>query len=237
MTDQRPIVINNNGNATEVINLLGTIIIFGGVGAVVWTVAQQGYAEIAASGFSVMLVQMVKMLLDAGVLAKPKKDGKKQHFSSASADVRRWAAEFEEWRADRTIWQMAGLAFGYAVGFLVLRAGVVAALGIFHNIVFAIGSAAIVGGVIAAPSWYQRYRKPAVEAGIYNPDALKGAPQPSPAPVYQAPVAPAPQPSQTQPVYDAAPQPIHPQQPAAPAPAPTTRRVVRRVVKKETPDA
>ncbi|MCZ0914098.1 hypothetical protein O0V02_17000 [Gordonia amicalis] len=209
MTNQ-PIVINNhndNSGAHEIINLIGTIIIFGGVGAVVWAVSQQGYAEMAASGFAIMLVQMVKMLLDAGVLAKPKKDGKKKHLEGISADVRRWADEIDEWRRDRTIWQMAGLALGYAIGFLVLRSMVLAALGIFHNVVFAIGAAAIVGGAIAAPSWYQRYKKPAIAAGVYNPDALKQPAQPA-----QEPEA---TPAQVQ---------------------PTPKRVVRRVVKKEGPN-
>lgn len=182
MTQPQPIIINNDNStgAREIINLIGTIIIFGGVGGIVWAVSQEGYAEMAASGFSIMIVQMVKMLLDAGVLARPKR-GEKKHFSSASSDVRRWAAEFAEWRADRKIWQMAALALGYAIGFLVLRSMVLAALGIFHNVVFAVSAAAVVGGAIAAPSWYERYKKPAVAAGVYNPDALTTAPQPTPA--------------------------------------------------------
>ncbi|GAA1085087.1 hypothetical protein [Tsukamurella spumae] len=217
MTQPQPIIINNDNStgAREIINLIGTVIIFGGVGGLVWAVSQEGYAEMAASGFSIMIVQMIKMLLDAGVLAKPKTAGGKRHFTGLSADIRRYAAEFAEWRADRKMWQMAALALGYAIGFLVLRSMVLAALGIFHNVVFAVSAAAIVGGAIAAPSWYERYKKPAVAAGIYNPDALKQAAAPARVPPYVPPVA----------------APV-----AQPAPAPTPKKVVvvRRVKKEET---
>lgn len=208
MSTNQPIVVQNHvhgdsSSAREVINFVATIIIFGGVGGVIWTVAQQGYAEIGASGAAIMIVQMVKMMLDARVLAKPKKEGK-QHFTGLSADLRRYADEFTAWRADRTLAQMAGLALGYAIGFLLLRAGLLAALGIFHNVVFAISFFAVVGGCLAAPTWFHRYRDPARSAGIYNPDALR---TPAPAPV--------PQPAPT------------------PTPAPAKRVVVRKTIKKE----
>ncbi len=203
--------------AEVVINFLGTLIIFGGAGALVYAVAQQGYAEIAASGLTVLIIQFVKLLAQNGVLTRPNKKTGKTYFQNIFGDLSGWAHDIREFKADRTIWQFAGLSLLYAIGFVVLRSAVMAGMGLFHNLIISIGVGMMIGGAIAAPEWYLRYKRPLEDAGVLHTDALR-----QPAPV--APAAVVPQPTSAPVVAQPAP---------SPEPAPASKKVVRVVRRTE----
>lgn len=218
---QQQIVVhthNDASNAKEIIRFLGALIIFGGVGVGTYMVCRLGYAEMAASGLTVLIIQFVKLLAQHGVLSRPHKKTGKTYFQNVFGDLSGWARDLEEFKRDRTIWQFAGIALVYAVAFVLLRQVVAMSMGIFQNLLLSIAVCMIVGGALAAPDWYLRYTEPAKAAGILRPDALT-----------QAELAPA-VPASTTPAA-----PVQPA-PAPDSPAPTRRRR-RPVTKVEKDDA
>lgn len=190
--------------ATEIIRLAATILFFGGVGCLAWAIADGGHAELAGTGVTVMLAQIVKMLWAKGVITTPKKDGRDESFGATKGMLTQVADEYRAWMAKSSVLRMVLVAFAYAVGFLIVRAGVVRALTVFQNLYIAGACGAIIGAFIVAPSFLRYYADPLKKKGVLNTDALKQQPAPQSA-------APAPS--------------------AEPAP---TKRVVRRVKKEST---
>jgi hypothetical protein len=136
-------------------------------------------------------------------------------------------AEYKAWLAGTSMPALALISAAYAVGFLVLRAGVSAALGVFSNLYIAGGVGAMVGAVVVFPSLLPNIVASLRRKGVVTD---QGA----------APVAPAPQPVAAAPVVadptlpggpsvDADPMPAYRYQPT---PAPQPKKVVRRVIKK-----
>ena len=197
--------------AKEVIDFLGAIIVFAGVGAVVATVAQSS-AEAAAAGLCFAIIQFCKMAWRAGIFARPNKRTGKAYFRHIFGDLSGWMEDLREFQRDRRVWQIALTALAAGVGFTLLRWVLLSAMGLLQNMVLTAGIFAIIGGFVAAPGWAMRYIEPAREIGLVGrpAQAAQAAPAPQAAPVQQ-PVAPAPAP--------------------VPVPVPTTnRRAVRRQV-------
>lgn len=203
MSAPQPIEINMTSGASEIVRLVATVLVFGGVGVLAWTVADSGYAELAGTGVTVMLAQVVRQLWAKGVLSTPDPSGE-DSFGETKALAGRIADEYRGWMAKGGPLQVTLVAAGYAVCFLVVRAGVVSALGVFHNLYIAGAFGAVIGGFIVAPNFLKHYTEPLKRKGVYKPEALR----------QQAPAAPVPAPT-----------------PVAPAPAPRVRKVVKRVVK------
>ncbi|KJR05973.1 hypothetical protein [Gordonia sihwensis] len=149
---QPPVNVHIQTGTGELLRIVATLLLFGGAGAIAWTVAQGPNAEMAASGLSMMLVMMVKLAYARGRIAIPKGGNDTDDFAVNKAVVGQMASEYQRWMAKASMPVMALIAAGYAVGFLILRAGVAAALGIFSNIVFAGGAAAMVGALVVFPS-------------------------------------------------------------------------------------
>ncbi|WP_299487247.1 hypothetical protein [uncultured Gordonia sp.] len=199
--------VNVQTGTGEILRIVSTILLFGGAGVVAWRVAQGPNAEMAASGFTMMLVMMVRLMYARGLVALPSGNG--DGFKTTKSTVAQIGAEYRQWLAGTSMPAMAAIAAGYAVAFLVMRAGIAAALGAFQNVYIAGGTAAMVGAIVVFPSLL-----PNMIAGMRRKGVVTTPPATTPAPA--APVAPQPAPA-----------------PAA-EPAPTPKRVVRRVVKKES---
>ncbi|MFJ7619811.1 hypothetical protein ACIQYZ_13520 [Rhodococcus erythropolis] len=204
MSAPQPIEINMTSGASEIVRLVATVLFFGGVGVLAWTVADSGYAELAGTGVTVMLAQVVRQLWAKGVLSTPAQTGD-DAFTESKALIGRVADEYRGWMTRGGPLQITLVAAAYAVCFLVVRAGVVAALGIFANLYIAGATGALIGAFIVAPNFLKHYTEPLKRKGVYRPEALR----------QQAPAAPAP---------------VAP----TPTPAPTVKRVVKRVVKTNT---
>ncbi|EGD57155.1 hypothetical protein SCNU_02235 [Gordonia neofelifaecis NRRL B-59395] len=207
---------------TEVLRIAATLLLFGGAGAIAWTVAQGPNAEMAASGLSMMIVMMIKLSYARGRIAIPKSGGDTDDFAATKGVVTQIAGEYTAWMAKASMPVMALIAAAYAVAFLVLRAGVAAALGVFSNLYIAAGSAAMIGALVVFPSLV-----PNMIRGLKDKGVVTDAPAATAQPVVQAPVAPAP---------------IAPPVAETPAPVPTASQpvkkvVVKKVVKKESNDA
>lgn len=218
MTHQ-PITVNVQSGAGELLRIISTILLFGGAGAVAWSVAQGAHREIAATGMTLMIVTMCKLLYARGIIAVPT-DGTSDSFTTTKSTVAEMLAEYKGWLAGTSMPALAAISIAYACGFLVLRAGVSAGFSVFSNLWVAGGSAAMVGALVVFPSLIPSIIASLKRKGVVN----------TPAPTVQTTVvaapavtAPAPAPA---PVAQPAPAPI-------PTPTPAPKRVVRRVVKKE----
>lgn len=209
--------VNVQTGTGEILRIIATILLFGGAGVLAWTVAQGPNAEMAASGLTMMIVMMIKLMYSRGLVALPSGNGG-DGFTTTKSTIAQIGAEYRAWLAGTSMPAMAAIAAGYAVAFLVMRAGVSAALGAFQNMYIAGGTAAIVGAVVVFPSLL-----PNMLAGLRRKGVVT---TPAPAEtVQQAPVAP---------VAPVVPQPTPVQAPAPAAqPAP---KVVRRVVRRTEAD-
>lgn len=221
-TNQQPITVNVQSGAGEILRIVSTILLFGGAGAVAWSVAQGAHREIAATGMTLMIVTMCKLLYARGVIAVPT-DGKTDSFSTTKSTVAEIAAEYKNWLAGTSMPALAAISIAYACAFLVLRTAVSAGFSVFSNLWIAGGSAAMVGALVVFPSLI-----PSILASLKRKGVVNTAPAPTVQTTVVTPVvaAPAPVPA---PVATPAPAPV-------PTPAPAPKRVVRRVVKKENPN-
>lgn len=219
MSEQQKIDIHVQSGTGEVLRIAATLLLFGGAGAIAWAVAQGPNAEMAATGFAMMLVMMIRLAYGAGRISAPARQGDgPDDFATTKSTIAQIAAEYRNALARANMPVVTLVAIGYAIAFLVLRAGVSAALGIFSNLFIAGGFAAMVGAIVVFPSLL-----PSILALLKRTGVVTDAPaaQPSaPVPVQQvtpAPAVPAPEPVQQ----------IE-QQTAAP------KKIVRRVKKEQS---
>ncbi|MEI4744305.1 hypothetical protein [Rhodococcus erythropolis] len=155
MTNQPPIHVNVQSGAGEVIRIAATLLMFGGAGALAWAVAQNGYAELAGTGLTVMLVQTVKMMWISGLIGLPVKPISSESEDSDIKSIRSFVAAnyrvLMKYQSDSPAPRMVAIAFTYAVMFLILRAGMINALTVFQNVIIAGGAAAILGSIVVMP--------------------------------------------------------------------------------------
>ncbi len=201
MSDQQ-INVHVQSGTGEILRIVATLLLFGGAGALAWSVAQGAYAEIAATGFSMMLVMIVKLMYSRGMIRVPAGGGG-EDFAATKTMLTQVSSEYRRWLAGTSMPAMVVIAMAYAAGFLILRAGVAAALGVFQNLYIAGGVAAMVGAVVVFPTLV-----PSMIAGLKRKGVVT-APQPEPAQQVAAQRAePAPTPQVTAPAtQDASPQP------------------------------
>ncbi|WP_341257819.1 hypothetical protein [Gordonia malaquae] len=216
-TNQPNIHVSVQSGTGEILRIVATILLFGGAGAVAWSVAQGAHAELAASGMTMMIVMMVRLMYARGMVRIPAGGGG-DDFTATKSAISQIGAEYKKWLAGTSMPALALISIGYAIGFLLLRAAVSAALGVFSNLYIAGGCAAMIGAIVVFPSLLPSILASLKRKGVVaDPTQAQAAPvAPMPAQVQQAPVA----------------APV--QQPAPVQPAP--KKVVRRVVKKENTD-
>ncbi|RQO50383.1 hypothetical protein DBV08_05825 [Rhodococcus sp. KBW08] len=205
--------VNVQSGAGEVIRIAATLLMFGGAGALAWAVAQNGYAELAGTGLTVMTVQLIKMMWISGLIGLPAKSSSSESEDSDIKSIRSFVAAnyrvLMKYQSDSPAPRMVAIAFTYAVAFLILRAGMINALSIFQNMIIAGGAAAILGSIVVMPKLL-----PNVIGTLKAKGVVRAAPLAAP----QPPTAPIPEP---------APAPRPPTAPI-PAPTPTVKRVVVR---------
>lgn len=227
--------VHMQSGATEIIRLVATVLFFGGVGCLAWAVADGGYAELAGTGVTVMGATIIRQLWNKGVITAPRSTGE-ENFAESKALLVRVAGEYRTWMARSTVLRMVLIAFVHAIGFLVVRAGVVKALTVFENLYIAGSVGAIIGAFIVAPTFLRFYLDPLKSKGLVNTEALRttttkvqqAAPE-----VAQKTTEPAPEVAR-QPVARPVSEPAaEPAAPAAPTQQPP-KKVVRRVKKAAT---
>ncbi len=230
MSEQQRIDIHVQSGTGEILRIVATILLFGGAGAIAWSVAQGPNAEMAASGLSMMLVMMIRLSYGGGRIAMPTRPGTggDDDFAVTKGVVAQVAGEYRSAIAKANMPVLVLVSALYAIGFLLLRAAVSAAMGIFSNLFVAGGAAAMVGALVVFPSLLPSIlsslkRKGVVVDPTVAPATRAAAP---PAPVQPAPApAPAPRPVAA---------PVAPRPVAQPVQTPAPKKVVRRVVRPST---
>lgn len=208
MTENQQVSEHIQTGAGEIIRLVATLMLFGGAGAIGWAVAHTGYAELAGSGFAVMLVTATKLMWKRGLIGSGATTATEDGLGETRSAMRRIAAEWSAVVARASVLVIVGIAFAYAVAFLALREAVIRALVVFQNPWIAGGCAAIAGAFVVMPTLF-----PTIAAAMKS---SKPVPVPAPAPPVQ-------------PTYPTT-------APAAPT-APTAPTIVRLKKKKESNDA
>ncbi len=185
MSEQQKIDIHVQSGTGEILRIVATILLFGGAGAIAWSVAQGPNAEVAASGFSMMIVMMVRLAYGAGRISVPARNGSgTDDFAVTKGVIAQIAGEYRTALAKANLPVMVLISAAYAIGFLVLRAGVGAAMGIFSNLFIAGGAAAMVGALVVFPSLL-----PSILASLKRKGVVT-TPSSAPIPTQQAVVAP-----------------------------------------------
>lgn len=223
MSTSTPVNVHIQTGTGEILRIVATLLLFGGAGAIAWTVAQGPNAEMAASGLSMMIVMMVKLAYARGRIAIPKAAGATDDFAATRGVVAQMAGEYQRALGRASMPVMALIAAAYAVGFLILRAGVAAALGVFSNLYIAAGAAAMIGALVVFPSLV-----PNMIRGLKSKGVVTDVPAQTTSTSPTAPVTPA----------VTTPAPAAVEAPTVPpvAPSQPVKKVVRKVVKKENSD-
>lgn len=233
MTSQPPIHVNVQTGAGEVIRIAATLLMFGGAGALAWAVAQQGYAELAGTGLTVMTVQVVKMMWVNGLIGLPAKGSTGEANTDPDiTSIRTFAAAnyrvLMRYQAESPAPRMVAIGFLYAVAFLILRAGMINAINVFQNIVIAGGAAAILGSIVVMPKLL-----PNLIGVLKNKGIVRQAPAAPPAPAPMTPPPGAPASGTPPPPAPSAPPASIVAPPAAPTPPTVTRVFVRKRLTEE----
>lgn len=150
MPESPQVNVHIAGGAAEVIRLVATLMLFGGAGAIGWAVAHTGYAELAGSGLSVMLVTSAKLMWHRGMITVPS-SGNADGFAETRNAMQRITAEWGTWSARASMPAIVAISIAYALAFLALRAGVIQALTVFRNPWIAGGASAIAGAFVVMP--------------------------------------------------------------------------------------
>ena len=192
MTDNQQVSVHITSGAGEVVRLAATLLLFGGAGSVAWAISHTGYAELAGSGLSVMLVTAGKLAWKRGMIGVPT-SANADTFAETRSAMQRITGEWSAWSARASLPAIVAMSFAYAVAFLVLRAGIIKCLTVFQNPWIAGGVGAIAGAFVVMPRLL-----PSILAAFRNRDAAPAAP-PAPTPpiqpTYPAAAAPAPTPA------------------------------------------
>lgn len=229
MTTQAPVIHNNiNTGGFHLIRIVATLLLCAGVGSAAWAAAEAGFLEVAATGVTLFVVQLVKLMYSKGMISLPGA-GKKPAVVLDDGELtiqkisQTFMRSYLNFVNESSTLRLAAVALGYTAAFLVMRQGVSVGLGIFSNMYVAGAAAAVFASIIVMPKLLPTMMDTFKNKGLATTDADEIAepvvtPQTPPA----APVAP------VAPVQAPAPQ----QEPVQAESAAPTQRVVRRVVKK-----
>lgn len=187
MSEER-ITVNVQTGTGEILRIVATVLLFGGAGAVAWSVAQGQHAEIAATGMTLMIVMMAKLMYRRGLVRLPSTGGG-EDFAATRGMIAQVSGEYQRWLAGTSMPALTLIAIGYALAFLLLRAAVSAAFSVFQNLWVAGGCAAIVGAIVVFPSLLPSILASLKRKGVVTP--VPPAPTPAPPAVQEAATAPA----------------------------------------------
>ena len=145
-------VVVNIQQHSRMYQIVATLLMCGAVGMLSFALAQNGWLELAATGLTMFMVQLGRLMLANGLLAIPKGAAKSSDFEGTKGFLQTAAAEFREWQARSPMWRLTALAVAYTLAFMVARWAMTHALTVFTNIWVAGALAAALASVIIFPS-------------------------------------------------------------------------------------
>lgn len=137
--------------------VLGTLLIIGGVTMIGWGLAKAGLLEIGATAVTMLLATLARFMIQAGLLILP--EGRAGgDFAETKGFLRRLYQELNVWIAKSSILRLTLLALGYTVVFMIIRQLIVAILHTFGNVWLAGGAGMAIAAVVVSPHLFQRMR-------------------------------------------------------------------------------
>lgn len=149
MSDQHINIRLDRGPDNHAWTVLGTLLACGAVGMGAWAISAAGMLDLAATGLSFFFMQLVSMMMKAGLIVIPEKS--KTDFSETRGLLKTAWREFQDFQGRSPVWRMALLALGFTIGYLIFRLAISFALGVFSNIWIAGACAALLASFIVAP--------------------------------------------------------------------------------------
>ena len=148
----------------EMIRIIATLMLFGGIGVGAWVMSQQGYADKAGTILSAAIVFVITRAWSRGMVGLPKTGAgagrlsEDEDFLKANARAATNVVVAKMNAASMASLSAMGLAYG--VGFLALREGITAGLTVFNNIWICVTVGLIIGSVVAMPGLIKNLIKP-----------------------------------------------------------------------------
>lgn len=155
MSEQQNITVNverGGDSSNHGWTVLGTLLACGAVGMAAWAISNAGMLDMAATGLSFFFLQLVTMLLKAGLIVVPKRNS--SDFSESRGIIKTLWREFQEFQANSPIWRMALLALAFTLAYMIFRFGLSLALGVFGNIWIAGAASALGASLIVSPKLF-----------------------------------------------------------------------------------
>ncbi|WP_414122774.1 hypothetical protein [Corynebacterium nuruki] len=141
--------------STEWFRIIATVGIIAGVVLLGYWLAEFGALEVAATGVTMFIFQMFRLMVITGALKLPSSKRFEQNgFEKRHALVQFLVLMYEAYQetvAQAKTVKLAVMAFGFTVSFLVSRWVMTLVLGVVTNIFFAIAVGVIIGSLIVAP--------------------------------------------------------------------------------------
>lgn len=153
MSTEEPKVIVNIDNNSRIYQIVATLLAISAVGMLAYALAENGWLDIAATGLTMFMVQLIKLLFVNGLIRIPKGKGE---FSESAGLLATLLKDFQRWQANSPIWRLALLAFGYTLAFMLARWAMRGALAVFTNIWVAGAFAALLGSIIIFPQLFSK---------------------------------------------------------------------------------
>lgn len=132
--------------------VLGTLLACGAVGMAAWAISNAGMLDMAATGLSFFFLQLVTMMMKAGLIVLPEANTK--DFAESRGILKTLWRDFQAFQASSPIWRMALLAVGFTLAYLLFRFGLSLTLGVFGNIWIAGAASALVASLIVSPKLF-----------------------------------------------------------------------------------
>ncbi|GAB3563309.1 hypothetical protein [Spelaeicoccus albus] len=176
--DRQPIIenhIHNNHTVdanAHVWRVAGTILAIAAFVSLAWGLSTAGLAELAASGTAAMISCLVQLLIRNGMIVIPERKSDDARIEEGKSAIKSIVGMFQAFLDRSSLLRLALIAIGYAVLFILLRAGIQALLGVFANIWIAGAFGAAVASVICAPTLFTGlFRAMKAKSGYKGGDA------------------------------------------------------------------
>ena len=200
MSTPQPVTVHIQTGAGEVIRIVATLLLFGGLGMLVWAVGQGPMAEYASIAAGASLVFFCGRLWSRGVIGVP------TATANAAAQAGRGDADAEFLRqVAQSASSVSGgylrrcsipilllISVGYGVAFLLVREGVSAAMHVFQNLWIAGGVSLLLGSLVVMPSLFPSMFASLRRSGVIRPEGTAPATTPTPAAAAHTAATPAP---------------------------------------------
>lgn len=145
--------VHNNLDANaHAWRVLSTILLIGGLVSLAWGLAQAGLLEMAASGTAAVVSMLVQLLMRNGLIVIPESRSDDARIEDGKNAIRSIAGMVRAYLDHSSILRLALISVAYGALFILLRAGIHAALGIFSNIFIAGAAGAVAASVICFPT-------------------------------------------------------------------------------------